>query len=202
MQPETPVRDALSTKRTSMRAKGTAISSSLAATARRTNDPLTIGIDGRWVWGTIAVIFLISLLPWRVLPYTPDLLLLVIAFWCVHDSQRVGLLTAFCLGLLIDVQSVAPLGQHALTYVLVCFGGLLIGRRLQRFDLLRQTLHMMPIFIVGISITILLTALLKDFWPGWGWAVSAIFTAALWLPFGWLLQMPSNRLASQSLGQG
>jgi rod shape-determining protein MreD len=196
------VRDGLSTKHSGSRAYSKAISPSLAATARRNNDPLTTGIDGRWVWGTIAVTFLISLLPWRAIPYAPDLLLLVIAFWCVHDSQRVGLVTAFCLGLLIDVQSVAPLGQHALTYVLVCFGGLLIGRRLQRFDLLRQTLHMMPIFIVGISITILLVAALKDFWPGWGWAISALFTAVLWVPFGWLLQMPINRLASQSLGQG
>jgi len=196
------VRDALPTKRLGSRAYSSAISSSLAATASRTNDPLTIGIDGRWVWGTIAVTFFISLLPWRALPYAPDLLLLVIAFWCAHDSQRVGLLTAFCLGLLIDVQSVAPLGQHALTYVLVCFGSLLIGRRLQRFDLFRQALHMMPIFIIGISITILLIATLKDFWPGWDGAVSALFTAVLWVPFGWLLQMPTNRLASQSLGQG
>ena len=196
------MRDALSTKRSGSRAHGNAISPSLAATARRTNDPLTSGINGRWVWGSIAVAFFISLLPWRALPYAPDLLLLVIAFWCVHDSQRVGLLTAFCLGLLIDVQSVAPLGQHALIYILVCFGGLLIGRRLQRFDLLSQTLHMFPIFIISVSITILFIAALKDFWPGWGWAFSAVFTAVLWVPFGWLLQMPINRLASQSLGQG
>ena len=196
------MRDALSTKRSGSRAHVNAISPSLAATARRTNDPLTSGINGRWVWGSIAVAFFISLLPWRALPYAPDLLLLVIAFWCVHDSQRVGLLTAFCLGLLIDVQSVAPLGQHALIYILVCFGGLLIGRRLQRFDLLSQTLHMFPIFIISVSITILFIAALKDFWPGWGWAFSAVFTAVLWVPFGWLLQMPINRLASQSLGQG
>jgi rod shape-determining protein MreD len=196
------VRDALPTKRSGSSVHNNAISPSLAGTARRTNDPLTSGINGRWVWGSIAVVFFISLLPWRAIPYAPDLLLLVIAFWCVHDSQRVGLLTAFCLGLLIDVQSVAPLGQHALIYILVCFGGLLIGRRLQRFGLFSQTLHMFPIFIISVSITILFIAALKGFWPGWGWAFSAVFTAALWLPFGWLLQMPINRLTSQSLGQG
>ena len=196
------MRDVRTIKRSGSHSYDTPISPSLAATARRTNDPLTLGINGRWVWGSIAIAFLVSLLPWRTLPSSPDLLLLVIAFWCVHDSQRIGLLTAFCLGLLIDVQSVSPLGQHALMYVLVCFGGVLISRRLQRFDLLRQALHMMPIFILGFLITFIVVAALKGFWPGWAWIGASIFTALLWVPFGWVLQMPVNRLASQSLGQG
>lgn len=176
------------------------ISPSLAATARRHNSPLPVGIDGRWVWGSILVAFMISLLSWRVWPSSPDILLLVLAFWCVHDAKRVGLVVAFCLGLLIDVQDMAPLGQHALLYVLVCFGGILIGRRMLMFDLLSQAFHMLPIFLIGFLVTFLVVSLLKGFWPGWGWAGSALFTAMLWVPFGWLLLMPVNRLASESLG--
>lgn len=175
------------------------ISPSLAATARRTNDPLTVGLEGKWVWGWIVIIFLISLLPWRLWSFAPDLLLLVLAFWCVHDAKRVGLVWAFCLGLLIDVQDATPLGQHAALYLLVCFGGILISRRLQRFDLFGQAIHMMPIFVVGFYLAYMTPALLLGFWPGWGWVLSALFTAVLWVPFGWLLQMPINRLASQAL---
>ena len=146
------------------------------------------------VWGSIMLVFLLALLPWRLIDAAPDLLMLVLAFWSVHESRRVGMVTGFVLGLLIDVHDGGPLGQYALTYVLACYGAVILHRRLLRFDLWSQALHMLLVFLVARSVTILIAAWLTGTWPGWWWGVGVLVASALWVPVGWLLLLPGHRL--------
>src|SRR5690606_27976087 len=88
-----------------------------------------------FVWGSIVVAWLVCLLPWRVWEGEPDVLLLVLAFWCVHEPRRVGLVVAFCFGLLMDVHDVSVMGARALSYTLVAYAAVTLHRRLQHFDL-------------------------------------------------------------------
>jgi len=132
------------------------------------------------VWGSVLLAWLVSLLPWRLWPQAPDVLLLVIVFWCVHEPRRVGLVTAFVFGLLMDVHDAAVLGQTALTYVLLAYGALVLQRRLQRFDPWSQALHMLPLFLGAGMLATMIQAWLAGRWPGWAWAVGAVLTAALW----------------------
>jgi len=88
--------------------------------ARRLGTPSNVQPDrlsgpahGVFVWGTVLVAWLVSLLPWRLWQGAPDILLLIIAFWCVHEPRRVGLFTAFFFGLLMDVHDAGLLGEHA-----------------------------------------------------------------------------------------
>jgi rod shape-determining protein MreD len=173
-------------------------SNSLLRTQGMGADSRDVHTDAWVVWGSIFVVFLLALLPWRLTPWAPDLLVLVIAFWVVHEGGKVGLLTGFILGLLIDAHDAGPLGQHALTYVLVCYGAVVLRRRLLRFNLWRQAMHMMPIFVLSWSVTQMLTAWLMGTWPGWSWLASAVLTSVLWVPIGWMLLLPGNRLAAMN----
>src|SRR3546814_19212486 len=65
-----------------------------------------------FIWFTLILIWMISLLPWRLWQPAPDLLLLVVAFWCLNESQRVTMLTAFVFGLFMDVHDAALLGDR------------------------------------------------------------------------------------------
>lgn len=161
-------------------------------------DSRDVGSDNWLVWGSIFLVFILSLLPWRLSPWGPDLLMLVLAFWVVHEGNKVGLVTAFALGLLIDVHDVGPLGATALTYVLVCYGAVVLRRRLLRFNLIRQAMHMLPVFVIATLLTTALTAALMGVWPGWSWLTGVLITAALWVPIGWILLLPGNRLAAMS----
>lgn len=161
-------------------------------------DSRDVQTEGVVVWGSILVAFLLSLLPWRLSPWAPDLLILVIAFWVVHEGSRVGLVTGFLLGLLMDVHDVGPLGQHALTYVLVCFGAVVLRRRMLRFNLWRQALHMLPVFVVARAISLAVTSLLMGVWPGWDSMVGVSLSGLLWVPVGWILLLPGNRLAAMN----
>ena len=46
-------------------------------------DPIENLTSNRFLWGSILVVWMVSLLPWRAWSAAPDLLLLVIVFWCV-----------------------------------------------------------------------------------------------------------------------
>ena len=145
---------------------------------------------GAFVWISLILVWLVSLLPWRMWPAAPDILLLTLAFWCVHQPSRVGLFTAFAFGLLMDVHDAGLMGELALNYVLVAYGATVLNRRLQRFDLLGQAIHLMPVFIIARFVTIIVHAWMVGRWPGWDWALGALLTVALFPIWGWLLQLP------------
>jgi rod shape-determining protein MreD len=145
---------------------------------------------------------MLSLLPWRTWPMSPDLLLLVILFWSLHDARRIGLFTAFIFGMVMDVHDVGPLGLQALTYALTVFGAQSLQRRLLRFGLVSQALHLLPLLVVIKAMSALLGAFLVSAWPGWSWLIAALLTAALWPLIAWLLLLPQHRLQDQDATAG
>ncbi|MEO6960121.1 MAG: rod shape-determining protein MreD [Burkholderiaceae bacterium] len=153
-----------------------------------------------FIWCTIVLVWLISLLPWRLWQPAPDLLLLVIAFWCVNEPRRIGMLTAFVFGLLMDVHDAGLLGAQALTYTLVAYGAVTLTRRLLRFDVVVQAIHMLPVFIGAQIVSHLVHAWLVSEWAGWQWLWSALFTVALWPLADVLLHMPQRRLDEANPG--
>ncbi|MGB6242246.1 MAG: rod shape-determining protein MreD [Castellaniella sp.] len=146
------------------------------------------------VWGSLILVWLASLLPWRLWQPVPDMLLLVLAFWCLYEPSRVGLLTAFVLGLLMDVHDADLLGLHALNYVLCAYGILRLHGRLHHFNVWVQTVHLMPIFVVAALVSRLLGAWLNGEWVGWDWLWTALITGALLPLADVLLLLPQRRL--------
>jgi rod shape-determining protein MreD len=145
-----------------------------------------------FIWTTLLLVWLISLLPWRLWPQSPDILLLVIAFWCVHEPLRVGMVTAFVFGLLMDVHDATILGEHALSYTLVAYVAIVLRRRLIHLDLWSQAIHMLPLFFITRLLTTVIHAWIAGKWPGWGWAIGMVLTAALWPLVGWALHLPTR----------
>lgn len=144
------------------------------------------------IWISIVVAGLVSLLPWRLWLGAPDILLLVIAIWCMAEPNRVGMLTAFVFGLFMDVHDAVVLGSHTLVYVMVAYGAVVLRRRLQRFDLISQAFHMLPVFFLAELVSQCAQAWLAGRWPGWAWALGSVLTAALWPIAAWLLSFPQH----------
>jgi rod shape-determining protein MreD len=153
-----------------------------------------------FVWGTVLLAWLISFLPWRDWLAAPDILLLVIAFWCLNEPQRVSMFTAFIFGLSMDVQDAGLLGEKALAYTLVAYGAVALARRLHRFGAVIQAIHLLPVFVFAAMATHLIHAWLAGAWGGWQWLWSALLTAALWPVADTLLHMPQRRLDETDRG--
>jgi rod shape-determining protein MreD len=123
----------------------------------------------------------------------PDFVALVLAFWCVREPQRVGMGTAFILGVIVDVAHGAVMGQHALAYVLLAYASLMISRRVMWFSPGAQALHMVPLFLMTQIVMLLIRLLVGGRFPGWDYFFSTFTTAALWMPVHFLLLIPQMR---------
>jgi len=155
-------------------------------------DDLSGPAQPKFIWLTILITWLASLLPWRLLPFAPELLLLVIAFWAVNEPNRIGMLVAFALGLLMDVHDAGVLGGQALFYTLTVYGGFRLHRRLMRFNVWGQAVHMLPVFVAAYLLATVLPAWIFGGWPGWDGLAATGITVALWPLVGWLLQLPQR----------
>lgn len=125
--------------------------------------------------------------------WMPDLLALVLVFWIVHQPLRVGVTTAFVLGLLLDVHQGAVLGQNALAYVVMAYLGTVLRRRLQWFDLGTQALHLLPVFVLMHLLQTAASLLAGGSWPSWWLMLPPFAEALLWPLVTVLLLAPQRR---------
>jgi len=134
-----------------------------------------------------------NLLPLGRNPAMPDLLALALTFWAVHQPRRVGVGTAFMLGLVMDVHQGALLGQHALAYTLLAFFALALSRRLTWFTLAQQALQVLPLFLAMHTVSLVVRLIAGDLFPGWNVFVAPLIEAVLWPLVTLLLLAPQRR---------
>jgi rod shape-determining protein MreD len=159
----------------------------------RASNQLLLPASPLFVWGTLVAALLFELVPFGRVPALPDLLALVLVFWNVHQTRRVGVGSAFVLGLLIDVHSGAVLGQHALAYTLLSFSAVAIHRRLLWFPVPSQALQVLPLFLGAQAVTLLVGLIAGGMSPGWEIVLAPLLQALLWPPATWLLLAPQRR---------
>ena len=86
--------------------------------------------------------------------YAPQWLWLIVLYWVLKSPNQVGLITAWVMGLLLDVATVGLLGAHALLFVLSATVVLSVRSWLNNTGPLQQA-----IFFAGLSIVYLLLLL-------------------------------------------
>ena len=142
---------------------------------------------------SIALAFLLSLLPLGGLVWMPDLLMLVLAFWAMHHPHRLPMTVAFLLGLGVDVQQTALLGQHALTYVLVVYVAQHFSRRMMWFSPLTQALQLLPVFAAAHLLQMVIRMLAGGMFPGFGIVLAPLLEMVLWPIATAILLAPQRR---------
>ena len=147
------------------------------------------------IFASLVAAYVFNSLPWSgwALLARPDLLLVVLVFWALHQPGSVGQGLAFALGLAMDVGDSMLLGQHALAYVIATYGVQALRVRVLAFPILEQTLHVAGIFAGATIVVVLLNLLLGAAWPGPAIALSPLLAAIAWGPLTWLLYLPVLR---------
>jgi rod shape-determining protein MreD len=159
----------------------------------RGSDQLLLPVSPFFIALTLLLASGASLLPLGRHAALPDLLALVVVFWNVHQPRRVGVGTAFFFGLLLDVHQGALLGQHALAYTLMGFVATSFHRRLLWFGLLQQALQVLPLFLAGHALSLLVRLAAGDMFPGWWLLAAPLAEALLWPVVTLLLLAPQRR---------
>jgi rod shape-determining protein MreD len=131
----------------------------------RSADQLLMPVNPLFVWTSLLIAFALNIVPLGRMPALPDFLALVLAFWNVHQSRRVGVGVAFFFGLLMDVHSGAVLGQHALAYTLLSFFAITVHRRLLWFAVPAQALQILPLFLAAHAVSLVVRVIAGGMFP-------------------------------------
>lgn len=159
----------------------------------RPGQQLLLPPNPAFIWGSLIAALLLNMLPLGRLAWMPDALALVLAFWCVHQPRVVGVGSAFFLGLAMDVHQGALLGQHALSYAVLGFLGIVIHRRLLWFTVGSQALQVLPLFLIADVIGLALRLISGGVFPGWLLLLAPLLQAVLWPLVTVLLLAPQRR---------
>lgn len=154
---------------------------------------LLMPVSPAFIAFSVAVVFLLSLLPLGGFVWMPDLLMLVLVFWAMHHPHRMPMTVAFVLGLAVDVQQTALLGQHALTYVLVVYLAQRFSRRMMWFSLLTQAVQLFPVFVLAHLLQMLIRMAAGGMFPGFGIAAAPVLEMVLWPFLSAILLAPQRR---------
>ncbi|MDI9332491.1 MAG: rod shape-determining protein MreD [Alphaproteobacteria bacterium] len=130
---------------------------------------------------------------WGNAAWMPDLLSLVLVFWCVHQPRRVSIGVCFFMGLVTDVHQAALLGQHALSFSVMGFLALQMHRRMQWFAGSAQAPQVLPVFVLGTVLELLVRYLAGRDLPEWQVIFSPLLESVLWVPVSHMLLLPQRR---------
>jgi len=154
---------------------------------------LLLPLNPAFMWVSLLAALVLNMVPLGRLPWRPDLLALVIVFWCVHQPARIGVGTAFLLGLVMDVQDSAMLGQHAFIYSVLAFLAIMIHRRLLWYPVFSQALQVLPLFALAHVLELGVRMIGGGIFPGWAVLLPPLFEAVLWPLATVLLLAPQRR---------
>lgn len=138
---------------------------------------------GGWIiFISLLLAFLLTALPlpdwanhWR-----PAWVAMVLIYWCMALPNRVGIGIAWCLGLLLDVQQGALLGQNALGLALIAYFIIQIHKRFRIFPLVQQSSLIGFIIIFYLLIASWINGIMGIPPKSWVYWMPAFTSMVLW----------------------
>ena len=131
----------------------------------------------------LAAYFTIFPLPEWAEVFRPEWVALFLIYWVMALPHRIGLLTAWLLGIFLDVLQGTLLGLNAMTLAVVAYVAMSLYQRLRMFTLLQQSATVLV--LVGLHELLafwVLTASGESTAPNLTFMLSALSSAVVW-PF-------------------
>lgn len=143
-------------------------------------------------WWVIVASYLVALtltvwpLPHWAEAFRPAWVPLVTIYWCLWLPQRVGVVTAFVAGLLVDTLSGTLLGEHALALVLVAWATLWLHLQVRVFPWWQQCVVVLALLSLNAFVLFWVDGMLGyTVSPAIRW-LPAVVSALIW---PWVLQV-------------
>jgi len=150
---------------------------------------------GFWtIWGTffIAMVLMLIPLPEWARVYQPQWITMVLIYWCLALPERVGVGTAWLLGLMIDVLTGTLLGQHALGLSIIAFLTLKMYQRLRVFPMWQQALSVMVLVAMQQMVSLWVLGIIGTPPDSLTYWISSITSLLIW-PWIYLFMRNTRR---------
>jgi rod shape-determining protein MreD len=158
---------------------------------------ILLPVSPAFIFLSLLAAFLLNFLPWGGMPGVPDFVALTLVFWNIHQPRKVGVGVAFLMGLLMDVHNASLLGENALAYTLLTYFAITIHRRVLWFALIKQMLHVFPLFLVAQIIQATVQFIVNGKYPSVLFFSQSVATAILWPVATWILLAPQRRAVNR-----
>jgi len=110
----------------------------------------------------------------------PEWVTLVLIYWCMAVPERVGVGTAWLLGLLLDGVRGALLGQHALALAVVAYATLHLHRRIRVYPLWQQALTVLVLVALGQLLVLWVKGIIGQPPNDWRYWLPSLTSMLLW----------------------
>lgn len=164
------------------------------AEVRTAPHEILLPVKPGFIVAALIAALLANLLPWSgwLLWVKPDFVALIVLYWCIEEPRRIGFIAAWLLGLFMDVADGALFGQHALSYTILAYAGIVLHRRVRMFSGTPQVLHVILLLLMNDLVVLAIRALAGADFPGFQYFVGSFVAGALWPPLGVLLKLPQR----------
>ena len=119
-------------------------------------------------------------LPETIIDWRPCWLAMLLIYWCMALPERVGILSAWLLGLLFDVQQSFILGQHALGFIFLAYVIIKNHKRMRVYPLLQQSLVVCLYLLIFQAIMLLVMLLSGTITYTWFYWLPAFTSMLIW----------------------
>ena len=123
----------------------------------------------------VALLLTIMPLPEWARYARPDWVGLVLIYWCLALPDRVGVITGWFAGLLVDLVTGTILGQHALALTIVAYLTQRLHQRIRLFPILQQAFTVMVLLILHQLLALWISRIIgRPGAPWYFWAPSLL----------------------------
>jgi len=144
---------------------------------------MKFGSQGTWVIAAsfVAAFMLTALpLPEWVVAWRPAWVALVLSYWCLALPQRIGVVIAWVIGLLLDVMHGSLLGQHAFGLSVIAYVVVIYHQQIRVYPLFRQAFVIGSLVFMYSSLMLVIYNFLGSLNYGYEYLLAAITSALLW----------------------
>ncbi|MGD2137031.1 MAG: rod shape-determining protein MreD [Gammaproteobacteria bacterium] len=118
----------------------------------------------------------------------PDWVCLVLIYWCMAVPERVGVITGWFMGLLLDLLSGTLLGQHALSLTIVAGLTLKLHQRIRLFPVWQQALTVLILLVLNQLLALWVSRIIGRPGVGWYYWAPSLTGMLIWPPIYYVLR--------------
>ncbi len=133
-------------------------------------------------------------LPDWALSWRPAWIAVVLMYWCIALPQRIGVISGWLLGLILDVMHGSILGQHAFGLAFVAYVGLQYHQRIRVFPLAQQSLFVGMVVFVYLLVMWQIYNVLGSVKYSSTYLLGAVTTTLIW-PWAYVILRDVRRRA-------
>ena len=136
--------------------------------------------------GVISLTFLVALiltivpLPEWLRYLRPDWVGLVLIYWCLALPDRVGVITGWLMGLLVDLLTGTLLGQHAMSLAIIAYLTLKFHQRVRLFPVWQQALTVLVLLILDQLLALWVSRFIGRPGPQWFYWAPSVAGMLIW----------------------